>query len=134
MPALGYESGTGGELTVPRPAVSIDIYRNCPQVWNEAGMHRLCSTAALNITVSACSCTHGLEKSKDIKAPLLEKQQCPFTPAPQEPTSTLLGAGDHCHRTVLLSICLWGKAKTKDTSSPRPLVMGMTSLADGELQ
>lgn len=139
MPAPEYKSSTGEDFNssmVSSAQESIDIYRNGPEVWNEASMPRFCRTAALNITVSACSCTHGLEKSKDIKGKhhswrssnvlLLQHPKNPFPP--------LFGAGDHCHRTVLLSACLWGKAKTKDTSSPRPLVMGMTSLAEGELQ
>lgn len=113
--ALGYMSGTGQEFNssvVSSAQESTDIYRNGPQVWNGASMPRFCRTAAQNIAVSACSCTHGMEKEQghQRQAPLLEKQPSPFPPAPQEPISTPA----------------WGWGSLSQDCSPQRLAMGQS--------
>lgn len=81
-------------------------------------MHRLCRTAALHITVSACSCTHGLEKSKDIKASLLEKQQCPFT---GEAAMSFYSSTPRTHFHPA-----WGWGSLPQDCSPQRLPMGQS--------
>lgn len=98
-------------------------------------------TGVQTTTVSPSSCAHGLEKTKD-HSPMSSNA---LLLHPMIPTQVLLGGWG----PLSLKDCppphlavgqqggqgwSWAFSPPRGTSSPRPLVMGMTSLAEGELQ
>ena len=106
---------------------------------NEARVPR---TGAQTTTVSASNCAHGLEETKD-QSPM--SSNVLLLLHPENTTQVLLrGRGspsqEDCPPPHLPVGQQVGQSLSRaffppwGTSSPRPLVMGMTSLAEGELQ